>query len=181
MTESLRFVRIGRRKSSRLLIGTALFSLIFLTACGGSGNKSSPTALPQPSATIAADAGPPPTPAVAAFGKIEWATAIDPKTLAPAGNVSSFSNDAAVIYAVLAIQGVTPGLTLSANWEYNNIQLEGVGSTVTATQSMASGWIEFHLILAGGQTWPIGTYAISVSQPGADSVRAEVKITRANS
>jgi hypothetical protein len=44
---------------------------------------------------------------------------------------------------------------------------------------MASGWIEFHLSQAAGELWPVGTYEISVAQPGAQPVTATVAVKRA--
>ena len=176
---SLRFVRTERRKSSRPLIAAALFCALMLAGCGGSKSKSTLTTAPGTTQTVAASASPTATPPPAVFGQIVWAKSIDPATFAPIDKAASFSTDDAVIYAVIPIQGVTPGLTLTADWTYNDAALNGVRATAVASQPIENGWIEFHLTLAAGQTWPAGTYAVSIHQQAGETVTAHVTVKRA--
>jgi hypothetical protein len=175
MKMSLRFVRIKRRRSPRILSAAGLFCLLLLAGCGASASKPTPTAAPENTATTSA---PTATPSPAVLGKIVWAKTIDPITFAPVEKTSSFLTDAPTIYAVIPIQSVTPGLTLTADWTYNDTDLTGVRSTVTAVQSIANGWVEFHLTLAPGQTWPDGTYAVTVRQSIGSPVTAKVSVKK---
>ena len=154
----------------------ALVGAVVLAGCGGPGQTSSTPALSPTTATMVAEAGPAATPAPVTFGPIVWAGAIDPVTSAPVGASTSFPPDAVAIYAVAPVKNVTPGLTVSAEWSFNGVTLSGVASTVVATQAVADGWIEFHLTLTAGQTWPAGTYRVVVHQTVGDSVHADVKV-----
>lgn len=150
-------------------------ALLFLSGCGGS-------AKPAPTATPAATSTPTPmstaTPMAATIEKIVWARGINPATGAPANQASSFAPDAPAIYAVIPVKNVTPGLNLTATWSYNGTELKNVGATLVASRPMASGWIEFHLSQAPGQLWPVGTYKITVTQPGTEPVTATVQVKR---
>jgi hypothetical protein len=175
MKMSLRFVRTKRRRSARGLSAAGLLCLLLLAGCGGSASKPTPTAAPQNTPTPSI---PTATPAPAVLGKIVWATSIDPVTFAPVDKTASFLTNAPVIYAVIPVQAATPGLILTANWIYNDTTLTGVSSTATASQSIANGWVEFHLTLASGHTWPDGTYAVTVRQSNGSQVSAKVSVKK---
>jgi hypothetical protein len=175
MKKSLRFVRTKRRRSACQLSAGGLLCLLLLAGCGGSNSNSTPTAASETTPTSSV---PTPTPAPAVLGEIVWAKSVDPVTFAPVEKTSSFLTDAPVIYAVVPVQSVGPGLTLTADWSYNDTALTGISSTVTASQSIANGWVEFHLTLASGQTWPDGTYAISVRQQSGAPVTAKVSVKK---
>jgi hypothetical protein len=175
MKKSLRFVRTKRRRSACLLSTAGLLCLLLLTACGGSTSKSTPTAASETTPTASM---PTPTPAPAVLGEIVWAKSVDPVSFAPVEKTLSFLTDAPAIYAVVPVQSVGPGLTLTADWTYNDTVLTGVSSIVTASQPLANGWVEFHLSLAPGQTWPAGTYAISVRQQIGAPVTAKVSVKK---
>jgi len=174
---SLRFVRVGNVTGRRSLAAMALLGVIALTGCGGSGHAS-PTPAPGPTRTPVVDASPSATPAPAIFGQIVWASAVDPGTSAPIGKVSSFAPDAPTIYAAAPVMNVAAGLVVSADWSFNGAALSGVTSTVAAPKAVANGWIEFHLTLAAGQTWPVGTYGVVVRQPHGNSVHSGTKVKR---
>ena len=156
----------------------ALVGAVALAGCGGRGQTSSTPALSPTTTTMVAEAEPAATPAPVTFGQIVWAGAIDPVTSAPVGASTSFAPDAVAIYAVAPVKNVTPGLTVSAEWSFNGVTLSGVASTVVATNVVADGWIEFHLTLPPGQTWPVGTYGVVVHQPVGDSVHAKINVKR---
>jgi hypothetical protein len=173
----------GRRdKSSRRAttkqIAAALLVVGGLAACGG---PAGPTPTPFATATPAAatpranEALPAPT-MPAAFsgigspvarpdgeiGPVIWASAIDPTTKAPVARATTFSPDAATIYAVVPVIRLAPNARLTAAWSYNDTSLDAFTQSVTAGGQQGARWIEFHLSRSSDHPWPTGTYAIEV-------------------
>lgn len=152
---------------------------LLLASCGDSGKKT-PAATAIPSNTAAAnEAIPSATPAPAKIGDIVWASKIDPATHAPVTKAAGFRPSSAEILAAVPVQNVTPGVAISASWTYNDAALKGMESTIVATQPMTNGWIEFHLTLAAGQSWPKGTYQVSITEPNVAPVTSTIDVTKA--
>ena len=178
MIESLRFIRSRNAAFTFAKIATALMCAALLTGCGGSEKPSTSTIVP-PAEDISASASPTATPSPATLGDIVWTSTINLETAGPGEKAASFPTNAQAIYAVLRVEDVSPGLTLTANWTYNNTPLSGVSATAVAVQATAAGWVEFHLTLTAGESWPVGTYRITVSQPNGQSASSKVAVRRA--
>ena len=176
---SLRCVHVRDATKRRSMSALVLLGVLGIAGCGGSSpEKPASTKVSTPTTVINAEptATPTATPTAAIFGAIVWTTAINAATSAPVDKVASFGQDASAIYAVVPVKGVAPGLTVTADWTFNGSPLPGVSSTVVATRPVADGWLEFHLTLAAGQTWPAGTYHIDIHQPLGGAVHADVNV-----
>jgi hypothetical protein len=147
--------------------------LLLLAACGG-GNAPTPTVTP-PTPTL------PPSPTVAAaptLSGVIWAKAIDPKTGAPVGAVSSFLTTDKTVYAAVHAPDLPKGATLSATWTFNGAPVEMPPQTVTISHEERRSWVEFHLAWHGAGTWPDGTLKIAISVDGQPAETATVSIKR---
>lgn len=164
------------RVAAALALGAAL------AGCGdGDDPAPEPTTIAAPSpAAVAAG-----TPVVAAspagttaagLGAVVWTAAVDPATKAPLEPVTRFAADAPALYAALPVARIAAGTTLTAAWTYNRTPVEGVAGTVTATAAAEETWVEFHLTLVAGQTWPEGTYEIEVAVDGLAAQAAAVEV-----
>src|SRR5262249_28179882 len=127
--------------------------------------------------TAAAAISPTPRPAPE-VGKIVWATAVDPRTKAPAEVVDGFAVDDETLYATLQVRNLPPNAALTAKWTYNKTSLDALTTTAVVPSGPNSGWVEFHLTRSD-EPWPDGTYAISVSLDGKIVQTAEVKVETA--
>jgi len=171
---------------ARLVVAVAVGAA--LTGCGdGGGDDPAPVATAEGSALgVASPAAPVAgTPAAAGsstgldaagLGAVVWATAVDPGTKAPLAPVTRFAPDAPALYAALPVARVAAGATLTAAWTYNRTPIEGVAGTVTAAAAAERTWVEFHLTLAAGETWPEGTYGIAVAVDGQAAQTAEIGV-----
>lgn len=151
----------------------ALALLLLLAACGG-GNASTPTAIPSTPT-------PPPSPtavAAPALGGVTWAKAIDPRTGAPIGSVTSFLTTDKTIYAVVHAPDLPKGATLSATWTFNGAPVGTPAQTVTISHEERRSWVEFHLTWHGAGSWPDGTLKIAISVDGQPAETASVAIER---
>jgi hypothetical protein len=173
---------VDRSRSIALVIGL----VAVIAGCGGddAGDGSQATvSSADASATIAAavlSTGPSATPTIVptpSFGDVVWATEVDPQTKAPVGAVEAFASDASALYAVVPVRNLPENTTLTAEWTYNETSLDGLTSTATTVSTIEDGWVEFHLIRAA-ETWPDGTYAITVRVDGQAVQTAEVAVER---
>jgi hypothetical protein len=111
------------------------------------------------------------------IGAVVWAAAIAPETNEPIDRVERFPADAPILYAVVPVSRVAAGTVLSATWRYNGVPLEGLDQDVIFdAPPEATTWVEFHLSLAEGETWPVGTYEIALSVDGQDVRTATVEV-----
>ena len=166
----------------RWLAWSALVGLAYLTACDGGNEKAStPTTVASASSPAAAAAGSAndidrPT-LVPEIGAVVWATEIAPDTNEPLEGVERFPADASTIYAVVPVSRIAAGSVLSATWTYNGVPLEGLDREVVFDASPgATTWVEFHLGLPAGETWPLGAYEIAISVDGQELRSAMVEV-----
>lgn len=113
---------------------------------------------------------------LAGLGPVEWATEIDPETHEPRQRVESFATDAPVIYAVLAVDHVTAGTTIQAEWTYNRTSLESFDQVVVVESPASNTWLEFHLALTQPGAWPSGQYEITILVNGTPAVTGSVEV-----
>ncbi len=186
-------------------IATVSLAAALLTSCGGSDAGTEDMALPptgtaEVTATVAPLASPP-EPATASpvavlavpvatpplgqaftseqadLGPLQWAAMVDPTTLAPVQLVETFATTASTIYAVLPVRRVEAGSVISAVWTYNDTPINGVGSSVTISETTADVWLEFHLARTTVPEWPDGTYAIVVLVDGEPALASTIMIS----
>lgn len=167
--------RASARRTWRILPVVAMIVLPLLVACGGGGQ---PTATPPPATPTAVAATPTAVATPPALGEVTWASAIDPKTGAPATPVTSFLTTDKTIYAILKAPDLPKGATLRATWSFNGAPVPVPPQTVAITHEERSSWIEFHLTWAAGGTWPDGTLQIAISADGQPTRTASVAIKR---
>jgi hypothetical protein len=131
---------------------------VSLTACRRSEEKTA--VAPPPAPPVAA-----PAPAVAPFrvSSIELGRSIgaDKKVSAPS---SSFA-PSDTIYASVATDGSTPGVTLQARWTYQDGQV--VSEETQQIASSGPAVTEFHISKPDG--WPAGSYQLEVIANGASA------------
>jgi len=108
---------------------------------------------------------------------VVWATAVDDETRAPLDQVTSFVANAPTIYATVAVEHIAAGTTVQAQWSYNRTRLETLDQVIVAERSDSEVWLEFHLSLSEGETWPAGTYELSLAVNGEPAVRSNVEVS----
>ena len=112
----------------------------------------------------------------ATLGPVVWATSVDDETRAPRDQVTSFAADAPTIYATVAVGHIAAGTTVQAQWSYNRTKLETLDQVILAERSDNEVWLEFHLALSQGETWPAGTYELSLAVNGEPAVTSSVEV-----
>lgn len=112
----------------------------------------------------------------AVLGSVVWATGVDDVTRAPRDQVTSFATEASTIFATVPVEHIAAGTTIQAQWTYNRTRLESFDQAIVAERGDTGIWLEFHLALAPGETWPSGTYELSVSINGEPAVTGSVAV-----
>jgi hypothetical protein len=111
------------------------------------------------------------------IGAVVWAAEVAPGTNEPLDRVERFSADALTIYAVVPVSRIAAGSVLRASWTYNGVPLEGLEQEITFDAAPdATTWVEFHLSLPTGETWPLGTYEVALKVDGQDVRTASVEV-----
>jgi hypothetical protein len=179
----------------RLLLCGLLLSL-FAVSCGtpsgGSRQRSDPptataavTQMPSPPAVSSSAAAPDRVidatasafrSDAAEIGEIVWTAAIDPETKAPLEPVSTFSIETPTLYAVFPVARIRQETTITASWTYNDTTMPTLDSTIAVPSDAEAIWIEFHLTLTAGATWPPGAYEIAIAINGEPATRAMVEV-----
>jgi hypothetical protein len=141
-----------------LALSLSIFLSLSLTACRRSEERTA--AAPPPAPPVAA-----PAPVVAPFrvSSIELGKAIsaDKKVTEPS---SSFA-PSDTIYASVATDGSSPGVTLVARWTYQDGQV--VSEETQQIASSGPAVTEFHVAKPDG--WPAGSYQLEVLANGASA------------
>ena len=167
----------ARRSKSRgrAISICVLFSVaLLLAACGGDDPDSTPTVGPTTTAAPG-DSASTQIPA-ASIEPIVWTTAVDSTTNAPAEPVEQFSTEEQTIYAVVRVANLPAGAVLSASWTYNDAPLESATREIVPSQAYRAGYVEFHLTRGDGQTWPEGSYGLTITLDGTVSQMAVVNV-----
>ena len=147
-----------------MLICALLSVVLLLAACGGEDPGSMSTVGPT---TTSAPAAPASTEIPAAsIEPIVWTTAVDSTTNAPTEPVEQFSTADQTIYAVVRVANLRQGAVLSVAWTYNDAPLESATRAIVPTQAYRAGYVEFHLAKVDGQTWPAGSYGLTIALDG---------------
>ncbi len=160
--------RLASWPLSRMAMVAVLAILLAGCSVGGVSSDSSLDATPVPTLQ------PTPTP-VARLGAVIWTTALD-ETGGPTENLASIRRDAAAIYAVVPVESVTAGETLTAQWSIDGTPIDAIGSTVTIDEASESGWGSFALTWEGETLWPVGTLGIAISASSGVTATGEVQI-----
>jgi hypothetical protein len=169
----------GRLPAKPALI-LALATGLVLTGCGGNGGSSTPspsTGAASQGTELPANGvgGEPATPPPPTVGEIVWATEIEPGSNRPVAQVEHFTTDATTIFALLPVSGVPVGTIVRAAWSYNETSLDTLtASTTVEVVSEETVWIEFHLSRDGDESWPDGTYTVSMAV--GEAVRREASV-----
>ena len=114
--------------------------------------------------------------AAAEIGPVIWTTGVDPTTKAPTTEVRSFTTETRAMYATAQIRRVQKGTVIAAAWSYNGTQIKELGRSMTPANGQRNVWIEFHLDLGDGRSWPAGTYAITLTIDGRVAERGAVVV-----
>lgn len=130
-----------------------------------------PTLTPVPTATPLAYRS-----AAADLGEIVWCLKVKAKTGAPSNRTTAFSPDAEAIHAVLPIARITRGTVITAQWTYNDTELRGFETTLTADADEEMVFAEFHLEREPDTLWPKGVYAVSITVNGELALTGEVRV-----
>lgn len=115
----------------------------------------------------------------AALGPVVWARAVDDETRAPRDQETLFATDTPTIYATVAVERIAAGTTVEAEWSYNRTRLESLDQAIVVERADTGVWLEFHLALTQGGTWPTGTYDVSVAVNGTPAVAGSVEVGQA--
>jgi len=174
----------GRR--ARYLSLFFLTSPLLLHGCGDAGDPqppstgevtSSPTVVaPSPLASPASTPGTGFISSSAALGEIVWSTAIETDSKRPTTPVTSLTSDVKRIYAVIPVNRLNEGTTLTAGWTYNGTPIRVTTQVMTALRDTEDGWIEFHLAWTSPDPWPDGTYAISIQVDTQLALRSAIEL-----
>ena len=169
-----------------VLVSTSLL----LASCGGPGPPADPfptpaatrTRLPwsdQPTAvTSPVAAASPGQQGASPFrsGEIVWSLETDAATSAPLVTAESIPAGAPKITAALSIpQGPTPR-QVAAVWQYNNTALPAFDATAAVPAGSGSVWIDFSIAMPPGNTWPAGTYEVTISIDGTPAATSVVDV-----
>ncbi len=160
--------RLASWPLSRVAMVTVLAILLAGCSVGGGSPDSAPDATPVPTLQ------PTPTP-VAQLGAVTWTTALD-DTGAPREDLEAIRRDAGAIYAVVPVDSVTAGETVTAQWSIDGVPIDALGSTVTIDEASESGWVSFALTWEGETLWPVGTLGIAISASSGATATGEVQI-----
>jgi hypothetical protein len=123
------------------------------------------TAVVVPGATIGAGVG---------------ATTVDPLTQAPVTEVADITEDVPTIYATLPLVSVDAGTVISVQWIYNDIEIEGMTTSVTAAEALQNTWVAFRFDRSAEEPWPVGTYRVVVSVNGTPAQEAAIGVVRSS-
>lgn len=110
------------------------------------------------------------------LGEIVWASAADPVTNAPRGEVASFSPDAPRIAAFVLAGFLPAGSTVQADWEYNDTSLDAFTRQIVVSTATDRTWLSFHIDRGEGEPWPVGVYAVTISLNGQAARKAEIEV-----
>jgi hypothetical protein len=167
----------ARRSKSRgrsMLICVLVSVALLLAACGEEDPGSMPTVGPT---TTTAPAAPASTEIPSAsIEPIVWTSSVDSTTNAPTEPVEQFSTADQTIYAVVRVANVPQGAVLSASWTYNDAPLESATRAIVPTQAYRSGYVEFHLAKVDSETWPAGSYGVTMTIDGSVAQMAVVNV-----
>ncbi len=158
-----------RLKPIRGMVLIVLLAAV-LSGCSVGGGSSDTSADATPVPTVA----PSPTP-VAQLGPVVWTTTLD-QNGEPAEDLSTFPRDAESIYAVVPVEAVSAGETMTASWALDGDVIDAIGSTATIDGASASGWVSFSLVWEGETLWPVGTLEITISASSGAVVTGAIQI-----
>lgn len=158
-----------RLKPIRAMVLIGLLA-VMLSGCSVGGGSSDTSADATPVPTVA----PSPTP-VAQLSPVVWTTTLD-QNGEPAEELTAFPRNAESIYAVVPVEAVSAGETLTASWALDGEAIDAIGSTVTIDEASASGWVSFSLVWEGETLWPVGTLEITISASSGAVVTGAIQI-----
>jgi hypothetical protein len=160
----------GARQCWRSTCLIAILSLL-LAGCSGGGDEPSPTA----EATQVPTATPTPVPALT-IGSVVWTTTVGDDG-SPGEAIQALPRDAEVVYAVVQLQHVPAGTTVTGTWTMNGMPVEGREASESIEQETEAGWLAFSLTWHGETLWPTGTLGITVTASSGEQTSAEIQIT----
>jgi hypothetical protein len=147
-------------------LSLALCCLLLAAACGRSeetrtGATTAPTPPPPPVAAA---------PAPFRVSTIEVGSAIgaDKRVSAPSSSFAATDT----IYASVASEGTSPGVTLTARWTYEDGQIVNESTETIAPSGPAV--TEFHIEKPSG--WPAGKYRVEIAANGAPAGAREFEV-----
>jgi hypothetical protein len=160
-------------RRGRVCAHTAAFCLVALLAACGGGSDPEPT----PTVTVAPTATETPAPSgPATLDPVVWTESVTPGSNEPGQPVDQFTTEASTIYAVVRATNLPAGAGVSATWTYNDTSLDAAAQSVTVTDGLSEGYIEFHLTRSADVPWPDGRYAIEITLDGETEQRSDVQI-----
>jgi hypothetical protein len=145
-------------------LSVALCCLLLAAACGRSEQtKTGATTAPTTPPVAAA-------PAPFRVSTIEVGSAIgaDKRVSAPSNSFAATDT----IYASVASEGTSPGVTLTARWTYEDGQVVNESTETIAPSGAAV--TEFHIAKPTG--WPAGKYRVEIAANGAPAGAREFEV-----
>lgn len=159
---------------------------LLLSGCSDTSNPRPtpvPFVLPSTPAIAAATAAPliPKSPLAYESGNararpIVWASSIVPATGGPGERVASFPTTAANLYAVVPFEYIARGVSIRADWSYNNTAMPTLTSSSMTEATQTDLWIAFHLARNGATPWPDGEYQLTVLLDGQPALTSTVHV-----
>lgn len=163
---------IGPLRIALTLAIVATLSLLVTGCSVGDGSSD-----PGPEATSRPTVEPAPPPAVE-LGPVVWTTSLSGNGEATE-DLDTIPRDADAIHAVVPVESVPAGETLTANWALDGVAIDAVDSTVTLDGTSESGWVSFSLAWEGETLWPVGTLEITITARSGATVTGAVEIESA--
>jgi len=178
----------GEKQLMPFLVALVL-SACLLSSCGGEARLVSPLVegartKPTPGeaatpATVATPTRSTPVPTTS-IEPVVWASAVDASTQAPTQTMQSFPSDIPSMYACVSVNGLHQGVIVEGSWTYNGTSLDSLTTELILPDDVPRRWLAFHISRDRDESWPLGTYAISIAVDGQVVQTASVEVTASN-
>ena len=167
------------------LVGLGAVGLVFAAAClllAACGQQQIDSPETPPISRQAGTPSAPPSPRgeatpAPALGDVIWASSADPVTNAPQNEVAVFSPDAPRIAAFVLASALSAGSTIHADWEYNDTTLDAFTRQIVTPTAIDRTWLSFHIDRVDAESWPAGTYEVTISLNGQPTRRASIAVS----
>lgn len=166
--------RVGVVRRISLIVVT-LGCVLVLAGCGGGSDDAGSTPAPTARATQPPER-PAETPVPPGMSEVVWTTEIDPETREPEGEVTSFTNEAAVIIAAVQVSSIPAGEVLTATWSIDGLEVPEMTTQAMTDASLETGWATFQLRREEGRSFPLGELQVQITTSDGTEVIGAVKI-----
>lgn len=146
----------------------AMISTLLIGCSVGGASDDEPEPTPMP--TVAPTAVP-----ETRLGEVTWTTTVE-ETGEAAEDLEAFARDTETIHAVVPVENVPAGETLTAQWSIDGVAIDAIDTTVTVDEATSAGWVSFALTWSGDALWPVGTLGINIAAASGAAASGDIQI-----